>query len=94
MNKYELTVLLKTELKGEAKEAYMKKIEKVVAAFKGKVGKTSELGQKQLAYPIQKLTEAQYVQWIVELPGSAVVEFDKKLSTERDIMRYLLVKAE
>lgn len=94
MNKYELTVLVKTDLKGDAKEAFAKKTEKVVVALGGRAVKLVELGQKQIAYPIKKLTEAQYVQWILELPNTAMIELDKKLATEKDIMRYLLVKAE
>ena len=94
MNSYELTVLVKADMKGEAREAFVKKIEKIVTAFKGRAVKLSELGLKQLAYPIQNLHEANYLQWVLELPNTVMVQLDKKLATEKDIMRFLLVKAE
>ena len=49
MRKYDLTVLFKSDLKGEAKEALLSKIEKTVKAVEGVVGKVSEMGSKQLA---------------------------------------------
>lgn len=86
MQKYDLTVLVgKTEI-GE-------KIEKIITAAGGVAGRTMEMGKKQLAYPIKKLTEAVFLSWSVELPGEAVLQLDRKLTHERDVIRHLLVKS-
>ena len=88
MNKYDLTVLVKDTAKLE------EKIEKLAKALEGKAGRMVEMGKKQLAYPIAKQTEANYVSWGIELPSSAVVEFEKKLTNDSEILRHLLTKAE
>ena len=92
MDKYDLTVLIKSDLKGEVRDEFMKKIEKIVKAVDGVVGKVTEHGTKQLAYKIKNLSEAQYVSWVVELPKSAVVQLANKLTVDREILRHLLVK--
>lgn len=92
MNKYDLTVLIKSDVKDEAKEEFVKKVEKLTKILGGTLGKMTEMGRKQLAYPIQKLTEAQYLVWVLELPGAGVVELEKKLHNDKEVLRHLLVR--
>ncbi|MBI2008763.1 30S ribosomal protein S6 [Candidatus Amesbacteria bacterium] len=87
MRRYDLTLLaLKVE-------GISEKMEKVVKAVGGKVGKTAEMGRKPLAYRIKKAGDGHYLQMAVELPGAAVVELKKKLNIDKGLLRYLLVKA-
>ena len=86
MNKYDLTILVK---KTEGVEA---KIEKLVKVLEGKLGKFTEMGKKQLAYPIAKTREAVFLNWVVELPGEGVVQLEKKLTIDKDILRHLCLR--
>lgn len=86
MNKYDLTILVK---KAEGVEA---KIEKLVKALEGKLGKFTEMGKKQLAYPIAKTREAVFLNWVVELPGEGVVQLEKKLTVDKEILRHLCLR--
>lgn len=53
--------------------------------------KKQSLGKKQLAYPIKKVTEAEYFLWTFEAEGSAVNQLDNKLRLEQElILRHLL----
>lgn len=88
MNKYDLTVLTKKT------DGVEEKMDKLVKALAGKTGRMVEMGKKQLAYPIQKTNEAHYLSWTLELAGDAVVQLEKKLTNDHDILRHLLVKAE
>lgn len=85
MQKYDLTVLVQKATVGE-------KIEKLITAAGGKAGRMIEMGKKQLAYPIKKLSEAVFLSWTVEFPGEAVLQFNRKLTIDKDIVRHLLVK--
>ena len=85
MNKYDLTILT------QKTEGLEEKIEKLVKALDGKAGRMVEMGKKQLAYPIARQTEAYYLSWGLELPANAVVELEKKLTNDRDLLRHLLV---
>lgn len=96
MQKYDLTIMLGVSVKGEAKDKLIERLEKNVKAADGKVVKTTELGQKQLAYPISKQNTANYVTLTLEMPESGVVQLAKKLTVERqkqEILRHLLIKA-
>ena len=86
MNKYDLTVLVK---KAEGVEA---KIEKLVKALEGKLGKFTEMGKKQLAYPIAKTREAIFLNWVVEIPEAGVVQLTKKLTIDKEILRHLCLR--
>lgn len=92
MQKYDLTVLVRSDVKDETKEKFVEKIEKQVKILGGAAGKLTEMGRKQLAYPIVKQTEAQYMYWSLELPSPAVVELEKKLNNDKEVLRHLLVK--
>ncbi|KKU56407.1 30S ribosomal protein S6 [Candidatus Amesbacteria bacterium RIFCSPLOWO2_02_FULL_48_11] len=93
MNKYDLTVAFRPAADGEANtEKLEEKLEKTVAVLGGKTGKMTEMGRKQLAYKIDNLAEATFLNWTLELPGEAVVQLEKKLTIDRDIIRHLLVK--
>lgn len=86
MNKYDLTVLVK-EIAGVEE-----KLEKIVKAFGGKAGRMVEMGKKQLAYEIDKNNSANFLTWVLELPAKSVVELDRKLTLDKDIIRHLLIR--
>ena len=91
MNKYDLTVLVKSDLKETAREKFVEKIEALVKILDGKIGKLTEMGKKQLAYDIKKQREAQFLSWVLELPAKSVVQLEKKLVNDKEILRHLLV---
>jgi small subunit ribosomal protein S6 len=84
MKKYDLTVLVKND-------KIVAKIEALVKALDGKLGRMTDMGKKQLAYPIAKQTEAQFISWVLELPATAVVQLEKKLVNDKEVLRHLLV---
>jgi len=85
MQKYDLTVLVQKATIGE-------KIEKLIVAVGGKAGRMIEMGKKQLAYPIKKLSEAVFLSWTVELPAEVVLQLNRKLTIDKDVVRHLLVR--
>lgn len=92
MQQYMLTVLVAPAVKGEAREKFGERMEKIVKAAGGKLGKLSDQGQKQLTYKIGGQSEAGYMVWELEMPGVGVVELKKKLDIDKEALRYLLVK--
>jgi small subunit ribosomal protein S6 len=90
MKKYDLTLLVRASLKEDGLDGFVEKIEKLVKILGGKMGKFTEMGKKQLAYQIEKVSEAVYLNWVLELPGGNVVELEKKLNNDKDVLRHLL----
>jgi len=66
-------------------------MEKTIKALDGKLGKMVEMGKKQLAYKIKNVREAAFFNWSVELPAASVVQLDKKLTVDHEVLRHLLV---
>lgn len=94
MRKYELTILTKAEMVGEAYDKFVAKIESTVKALGGKVIKSLPMGKKQLAYRIKNLPEANYIEVELELPAETVIQLGKKLDVDRDVVRHLLVSVD
>ena len=90
MKKYELTLVLRPDLKKEAQEKLLTKIGKWLG--KGKIINTKEWGKKTLSYPIKKETEGVYYLLEIELQDlEKGGEIRKKLRLEENVLRHLLI---
>ncbi len=85
--------MVKSDVKDEVRDKLTDKFEKTVKALGGVVTKTMEMGRKQLAYKISGQSEAVYINFVLELPPSEVVQLEKKLAVDKEILRHLLVIA-
>lgn len=88
MNKYALTIILKTDLEEKARKELL---EGVVKKF-GKLEKEEIWGAKDLAYPIKHQNKGYYVHYFFEAEPSTISSLDKDLKLNENIMRYLLVR--
>jgi small subunit ribosomal protein S6 len=92
VNKYSLIILAEAGLSSEAKDKLLEKLEKTIKALKGKFGKVTEMGKKQLAYRIKDQSEALFLELALELPPKSVIELDRKLAVDKEVVRHLLVR--
>ncbi len=87
--KYRLVLILKSELKKEAKD-------KLIASIKSWGGKISndkitDLGEKKFAYPIKGAQKGDYV--LMEFESEAVSkELESKTRINEDVLRHLLIR--
>ncbi len=90
MRAYELVLVLKTSLS----EANRKKLLETIKSFlpELKIVKEDEWGQKPLAYSIKKEIAGYYLNWIFELKAELPKDFEKKLITNDNILRHLLLR--
>lgn len=89
MRNYKLVLILKSELKKEAKEKLLKE----VAGWGGKIEKekVTELGEKKFAYPIKKSLKGDYV--LMEFEAEKVSEeLENRARIQDSILRHLLVR--
>lgn len=92
MRKYDLTLILSSQLDKEALDKVQDKVRKFVADTGGKVEKIDEWGKRQLSYPIKKQKQGTYFNLTLELDEKGVRIFEDKLKIEDMILRHLLVK--
>ena len=94
MSLYETVCVLRPELSGEAMEKITGKVQKVLTENNVKEVQKSDWGLRKLAYPIQKLKTAHYLQFVYEGGGELVGQLERQLNYEDAILRYLTVKVE
>ena len=94
MNKYEIMFIVRPDME----EAEIKKtadsMKKVLTDGKAKVVEEKALGQKELAYEINKVNTGFYYLYVVEATKEAVAEFDRVARINENLLRHLVVKVE
>lgn len=104
MNKYALTLILKTDLDEKARKELLESVTKKFGSPReaGKLEKTDSAeastvkeelwGVKDLAYPIKHLKKGYYAHYFFEGEPSSILAIDKDLKLNENIIRYLLVR--
>lgn len=94
MNKYEITFIVKPDME----EAEIKKtadmMKKVLTDKKAKIVEEKSMGQKELAYEINKFKTGYYFFYVVESNSEAIDEFNRVTKINENIIRHLIVKVE
>jgi small subunit ribosomal protein S6 len=65
---------------------------KIITDHGGKIVKTENWGLRTLAYPIKKGRKAHYVLLETDAPGPAVIELERNLRLNEDVLRSLTVR--
>ncbi|MGN1077606.1 MAG: 30S ribosomal protein S6 [Candidatus Gallimonas sp.] len=94
MQKYEMLILLKSDMEEEAREAELKKYADVVTSMGGAVESTDKWGVKKTAYPIQFKSDAFYALMTFTAEGGVVAELDRVAGLSDVVVRRVITKAE
>ena len=94
MQKYEMLILLRSDMEDEAREAELKKYADIVTSMGGAVEATDKWGVKKIAYPIAYKTDAFYALMKFEANGAVVKELDRVAGISADVIRRMITKAE
>ena len=94
MSKYEIMFIVRPDME----EAEIKKtaddMKKVLADNGAKFLEEKSLGQKELAYEINKFKTGYYYLFVVEAETAATKEFDRVARINESLLRHLVVKVE
>ena len=94
MNKYEIMFIVKAELDEKSVSDNAKAMEKVLTDMKSKILNSKDMGQRKLAYPINKQVRGYYFVLNVEATADAVNEFDRKAKLNENILRHIVIREE
>ncbi len=94
MQKYEMLILLRSDMEDEAREAELKKYADIVASMGGNVEATDKWGVKKTAYPIDYKTDAFFALMKFESDGAVVKELDRVAGISADVLRRMITKVE
>lgn len=94
MNKYEITFIVKPDME----EAQIKKVaedlKKVLTDGKANMLEEKAIGQRELAYEINKFTTGYYYLYVVEANKDLIKEFDRVVRINENVLRHLIVRVE
>ena len=94
MNKYEIMFIVRTDIDEKTQKDTVTAFEKVLTNMKAKIVSNKDMGQKKLAYPINKQLRGNYFVFNVEATAEAVKEFDRKAKIDENILRHIVIREE
>ena len=92
--KYELLVLLKSDIPSEKFQSILDRIQSVVTEGGGNILLVDNWGKKKLAYEVHKNSKGVYVLFTFLSSGSIIQELERILRLNQDVMKFLTVMLE
>ncbi len=92
MNKYELMFIVKTTMETEAASALANNYKKVITDDKGTVTNFKDMGQRKLAYTINKQVNGFYYVINFNATAETVKELDRRLGLDESILRHMIIR--
>jgi len=94
MNKYEIMFIVRADIDEKTQKDTVATFEKVLTNMKAKITNTKDMGQKKLAYQINKQQRGNYYVFNVEASADAVKEFDRRARIDENILRHIVIREE
>ena len=91
MREYELVLIVHPDLDEAAFNEIVERISGWITEDGGEIIKTDIWGKRQLAYPIRKLNEGQYVLLQVNMNAQFGTTIERNLRYMETILRYMLI---
>ncbi len=95
MKKYEIMFIVRPDLDEASIKQVAENMKSTIVNFGSKVTEVKEMGQRELAYEINKYKNGYYFLFNVEAEdANAIKEFDRLSLISEDIIRHLIVRVE
>lgn len=94
MTKYEIMFILSTQQTEEEKATLVKKVEEILSKAGATELSTEIMGERKLAYPINKKENGYYVLTKFSIVGEKLQEVEFKLNILEGMMKYMIVRNE
>lgn len=94
MNKYEIMFIVRPDMEEAEIKKTAEEAKKVLTDKNATIVEEKAMGQRELAYEINKFTTGYYYLFVVETEPAAVKEFDRVARINENLLRHLVVKVE
>jgi small subunit ribosomal protein S6 len=91
---YEHLLIARQDISAQAVDALATHLKTIVEGEGGKVEKQEYWGLRGLAYRIKKNRKGHYVLLNINAPAKAVMELERQLKINEDVLRFLTVKVD
>ena len=92
MRNYEMMFIVKTTLEEAAVKNTVKELSDIITSRNGKITNTKEMGQRELAYPINKEVNGFYYVFNFEANNDIINELNRKSRINENIIRHMIIK--
>ena len=94
MNKYELMFIVRSDMEEAEIKKTAEEMKKVLTDNNATIVEEKEMGQRELAYEINKMKTGYYFLYTVEAESSVIDEFKRLARINENILRDLTIKVE
>ena len=94
MNKYEIMFIVRPDMEESEIKRVADDMKKVLTDAKAKIVEDKPMGQRELAYEINKYNTGYYYLYVVEAEPSAEEEFKRVARINENVLRHIVVKVE
>jgi small subunit ribosomal protein S6 len=94
MSFYESVIIARQDLAATQVETLAEEWAAVIAAQGGQVTKREFWGLRNIAYRMKKNRKGHYVLFNIDGPSVAIKEFERQMSINEDVLRFLTVRVE
>ncbi len=91
---YEHIYLVRQDVTAPQVEALTETLKTLIASNGGSVSKVEAWGLKSLAFRIKKNRKAYFTLLNIDAPSAAIVELERQLSLNEDVIRYLTLRVD
>ena len=91
MNKYEIMFILKSN-EEEAIKNEVSSLKAIITDMNGEITNEKEMGNRKLAYSINKEVNGYYYVMNVNANNDAIAEFDRKAKINENVIRHLIIR--
>ncbi len=92
MNKYEMMFIVKTTVEETEAVKVAEELKSIITSMKGEVTDSKDLGNKKLAYPINKEVTGFYFVVDFTANNEIVSELDRKARINENILRHMIIR--
>ena len=91
MNKYEMMFIVKTTIDEAAVKATVDNLKSIITSMKGEIIEEKDMGQKKLAYPINKEITGFYYVVDFNANNELITELDRKAKIDENVIRHMII---
>ena len=91
MNKYEIMFILKSN-EEEAIKNEVSELKSIITDMKGVITDEKEMGNRKLAYPINKEANGYYYVINCDANSETIAEFDRKARINENVIRHMIIR--
>lgn len=92
MNKYEMMFIVKTTIEEETVKNVAEELKSIITSMNGSITDSKDLGQKKLAYAINKETTGFYFVVNFDANNEIITELDRKAKINENVIRHMIIR--